>query len=401
MSPPVAAAARERAAALRQQIDQANHAYYILDAPTISDAEYDRLFRELQSLEAAHPELQSTDSPTLRVGAAPATALARHTHARPMLSLANAFAPEELVAWEERNARLAAGVRTSGYALEIKIDGAAVSLTYENGRFLRGTTRGNGLVGEDITPNLRTIHDIPLRLKGASHPALMEVRGEVYLPFRNFERVNREREEAGEPGFANPRNSASGGLRALDPEITRRRRLRMFAFTAEVLEGKAVATTQHGLLEKLEEWGFQVEPHHSRAASMDEVQERVTEMAGGTAVASLRRRRCGGQGRPACPAVGARHHQRSRTALGHRPEVRAGSGRDAPAPDPHQRGPHRSAQSLGRAGAGGTRRRDGVTGHAAQRGCHRAEGHPRGRLGGSRAGRRGHPAGAGSAPGEA
>ena len=279
MSPPVAAAARERAAALRQQIDQANHAYYVLDAPTISDAEYDRLFRELQSLEAAHPELQSTDSPTLRVGTAPATALARHTHARPMLSLANAFAPEELVAWEERNARLAAGVRTSGYALEIKIDGAAVSLTYENGRFLRGTTRGNGLVGEDITPNLRTIHDIPLRLKGASHPALMEVRGEVYLPFKNFERVNREREEAGEPGFANPRNSASGGLRALDPEITRRRRLRMFAFTAEVLEGKAVATTQHGLLEKLEEWGFQVEPHHTRAGSMDEVQERVTEMA--------------------------------------------------------------------------------------------------------------------------
>jgi len=279
VSPPVAAAARERAAALRQQIDQANHAYYVLDAPTISDAEYDQLFRELQALEAAHPELQSSDSPTLRVGAVPATALAKHMHARPMLSLANAFTPEELVAWEERNAKLAAGVRSAGYALEIKIDGAAVSLTYENGRFLRGTTRGNGLVGEDITPNLRTIHDIPLRLKGASHPALMEVRGEVYLPFKNFERVNQEREEAGEPVFANPRNSASGGLRALDPEITRRRRLRMFAFTAEVLDGKAVATTQHGLLEKLEEWGFQIEPHHSRATSMEEVQERVTEMA--------------------------------------------------------------------------------------------------------------------------
>ena len=279
MSPPAAPAARERAAALRQQIDQANHAYYVLDAPTISDAEYDKLFRELQALEAAHPELQSTDSPTLRVGAGaghgacPAHACAADALARERVC------PEELVAWEERNAKLAAGVRTSGYALEIKIDGAAVSLTYENGRFLRGTTRGNGLVGEDITPNLRTIHDIPLRLKGAAHPALMEVRGEVYLPFRNFERVNREREEAGEPVFANPRNSASGGLRALDPEITRRRRLRMFAFTAEVLEGKAVATTQHGLLEKLEEWGFQVEPHHSLAASMEEVQARVMEMA--------------------------------------------------------------------------------------------------------------------------
>jgi DNA ligase (NAD+) len=155
-----------------------------------------------------------------------------------------------------------------------------VSLTYENGRFLRGTTRGNGLVGEDITPNLRTIHDIPLTLKGTGHPALMEVRGEVYLPFKNFERVNREREEAGEPVFANPRNSASGGLRALDPEITRRRRLRMFAFTVEVLDGKPVATTQHGLLERLEEWGFQVEPHHSRAASMEEVQEKVEGLAG-------------------------------------------------------------------------------------------------------------------------
>ena len=280
MNPPAAAVRRERAAALRQMIDQANHAYYVLDAPTISDAEYDQLFRELQSLEAEHPELRSPDSPTLRVGATPSTSLVKHTHARPMLSLANAFTPEELVAWEERNARLASDVKTAGYALEIKIDGAAVSLTYEYGRFLRGTTRGNGLVGEDITPNLRTIHDIPLKLKGSGHPALMEVRGEVYLPFKNFERVNKEREEAGEPVFANPRNSASGGLRALDPEITRRRRLRMFAFTLEVLDGKSTATTQHGLLEKLEEWGFQVEPHHSRATSMEEVQQKVEALAG-------------------------------------------------------------------------------------------------------------------------
>jgi len=280
VNPPAAAVRRERAAALRQMIDQANHAYYVLDAPTISDAEYDQLFRELQSLEAEHPELRSPDSPTLRVGATPSTSLVKHTHARPMLSLANAFTPEELVAWEERNARLASDVKTAGYALEIKIDGAAVSLTYEHGRFLRGTTRGNGLVGEDITPNLRTIHDIPLKLKGSGHPALMEVRGEVYLPFKNFERVNKEREEAGEPVFANPRNSASGGLRALDPEITRRRRLRMFAFTLEVLDGKSTATTQHGLLEKLEEWGFQVEPHHSRATSMEEVQQKVEALAG-------------------------------------------------------------------------------------------------------------------------
>ncbi len=273
-----AAALHERAATLRQRIEQASHAYHVLDAPTIADAEYDRLFRELQELEAAHPELQVPDSPTRRVGAAPASSLVKHTHARPMLSLANAFSPEELVAWEERNARLADAVRSSGYTLEVKIDGAAVSLTYEGGRLLRGTTRGNGLIGEDITSNLRTIHDIPLKLHGTGHPALMEVRGEVYLPFRNFEQVNREREEAGEPLFANPRNAAAGGLRTLDPEVTKRRRLRMFAFTVEVLEGATGLTSQHGLLDRLAQWGFQVEPHRSRAASMEAVQEAVTKL---------------------------------------------------------------------------------------------------------------------------
>lgn len=279
MSPSAAAALQERAATLRSQIDQANHAYYVLDAPTIADAEYDRLFRELQALEQEHPELRVPDSPTTRVGATPASSLVKHTHARPMLSLANAFSADELVAWEERNAKLAPAVRSAGYALEVKIDGAAVSLTYERGRLLRGATRGNGLVGEDITTNLKTIHDIPLRLKGSGHPALMEVRGEVYLPFRNFERVNREREEAGEPPFANPRNASAGGLRALDPEVTKRRRLRMFAFTAEVLEGKPVATTQHGLLEQLADWGFQVEPHRTQAATLADVQEKVDALA--------------------------------------------------------------------------------------------------------------------------
>ncbi|HEX6434806.1 MAG TPA: hypothetical protein VFZ87_11215, partial [Gemmatimonadales bacterium] len=153
--------ATEQAARLREQIERANHAYYVLDAPEISDAEYDRLFRELQALEAEHPELQSPDSPTQRVGAVAPTAFAKHNHRRPMLSLANAFSAEELAAWEERNARLAPEVKTAGYTTEIKIDGAAVSLTYENGRLLCGATRGNGAIGEDVTPNLRTINDIP------------------------------------------------------------------------------------------------------------------------------------------------------------------------------------------------------------------------------------------------
>ncbi len=203
--------AAEQAARLREQIERANSAYYILDAPEISDAEYDRLFRELQALESAHPELQSPDSPTRRVGAIATGSLAKVTHRRPMLSLANAFSAEELAAWEERNARLAAEVRTAGYTAEVKIDGAAVSLTYEKGRLTVGATRGNGTIGEDITPNLRTIQDVPLSLKGDQHPALMEIRGEVYFPFASFTRTNKEREKEGETLFANPASALRGG----------------------------------------------------------------------------------------------------------------------------------------------------------------------------------------------
>ena len=191
--------AAERAAWLREQIDRANHAYYVLDAPEISDAEYDRLFRELQQLEADHPALRSPDSPTQRVGAPVASALAKVTHLRPMISLGNAFTPEELTAWEERNARILPEVRIAGYTTEIKIDGAAVSLTYEGGRLTAGATRGNGIIGEDITANLRTIADVPLALKRDGWPRLMEIRGEVYLPYAGFTRVNQGRERDGEP----------------------------------------------------------------------------------------------------------------------------------------------------------------------------------------------------------
>ncbi|MGH7607768.1 MAG: DNA ligase LigA-related protein, partial [Gemmatimonadales bacterium] len=170
-----------RAAELRRILERANHAYYVLDTPEISDAEYDRLFRELQALEAAHPELVTADSPTLRVGAAPATALRKHRHLVPMLSLANAFTDDELREWEDRNARLAPEVRQAGYTLEVKIDGAAVSLTYEDGVLTTGVTRGNGIEGEDVTGNLRTVLDLPLRLRGKGWPKKMEVRGELYL----------------------------------------------------------------------------------------------------------------------------------------------------------------------------------------------------------------------------
>ncbi|MBA3319572.1 MAG: NAD-dependent DNA ligase LigA [Gemmatimonadales bacterium] len=267
--------AADQAASLRQQIERANYAYYVLDTPEITDAEYDRVFRELQALEAEHPEVFSPDSPTQRVGAPVASAFAKYTHKRPMLSLANAFSAEELAAWEERNARLVPEVRTAGYTTEIKIDGAAVTLTYEAGRFTVGATRGNGEIGENVTANLRTIADVPLTLKGRGWPRAMEVRGEVYLPYAGFKRVNEAREKEGEPLFANPRNAAAGGLRQLDPALTRKRRLRMFAFAVEPTEGTLPAGTHSEVLDLLDAWGFQVEPHRERCETLGDVQRQI------------------------------------------------------------------------------------------------------------------------------
>jgi DNA ligase (NAD+) len=266
-----------RAAELRKVIVRANRAYYELDTPEISDAEYDRLFRELQQLEAEHPDLRTPDSPTFRIGGAPAESLAKHQHRVPMLSLANAFTSEELTAWEERAARINRDVTTGGYTTEIKIDGAAVSLTYERGRLTVGATRGNGVTGEDITTNLRTIPDVPLTLAGDRHPRLVEVRGEAYIPFASFARLNEEREAEGEPLFANPRNAAAGGLRQLDPAVTRRRRLRFFAYTVEPIEGRLDAGTQHELMRLLESWGFHVAPHHLLHPDLASVQQRIPD----------------------------------------------------------------------------------------------------------------------------
>jgi DNA ligase (NAD+) len=270
-------AAAERATSLRQQIERANYLYHVADAPEISDAEYDRLFRELQDLEREHPELVTPDSPTQRIGGEPQAALAKHLHRRPMLSLANAFSPDELTAWEERNARLNPDVPGAGYTTEVKIDGAAVSLTYEQGRLTVGATRGNGAVGEDVTPNLRTIADVPLVVRGSDVPRLMEVRGEVYFPTTAFRKLNARREAEGDPPFANPRNAAAGSLRQLDPEVTRRRRLRLFTFQIEAVEGRVEARTHHEILATLERWGFPVEPHHRRFTSLAEVQAAIPE----------------------------------------------------------------------------------------------------------------------------
>src|SRR2546422_187656 len=195
-----------------------------------------------------------------------------------MLSLANAFNEAELAEWENRNARLVPEGRTAGYALEVKIDGAAVSLTYEKGLFVVGATRGNGLVGEDVTANLRTVVDVPLRLTGKGWPKLMEVRGEVYFSKSRFAQLNREREQAGEPTFANPRNAAAGSLRQLDPKITRGRGLRIFCFHVEVPGQKLPVATQHDLLEQLTAWGFPVEEHHTLAPDLPHANTEITKL---------------------------------------------------------------------------------------------------------------------------
>ena len=246
----------------------------MLDAPVLSDREYDQLFRELQHLETAHPELRAPDSPTVRVGAAPQTALSKHQHIVPMLSLGNAFDDNELKAWEERIVRLSGrDIESSGYAVELKIDGAAVSLTYEDGVFATGSTRGNGIIGEVVTENLRTVRDVPLHLLDSPPKGRIEIRGEIYMPFDRFEKMNEERVQAGEPVFANPRNAAAGALRQLDPAITAKRPLRFFGYSVASENRSLPFRTQWELLEQLAAWGIPVAPHRARCKKLEDVFE--------------------------------------------------------------------------------------------------------------------------------
>jgi DNA ligase (NAD+) len=265
---------RARASQLRAALNKAAHEYYVLDAPVISDREYDQLFRELQKLETERPELRTPDSPTVRVGAAPQTALSKHKHIVPMLSLGNAFDDDELAAWQDRIIRLAGSdIESSGYTVELKIDGAAVSLTYEDGVFTTGATRGNGIIGEVVTENLRTVRDVPLHLLGDVPKGKIEIRGEIYMPFDRFERMNEERVQAGDPVFANPRNAAAGALRQLDPAITAKRPLRFFGYSVASENRTLPFRTQWELLEQLVKWGIPVAPHRARCLKLENVFE--------------------------------------------------------------------------------------------------------------------------------
>ncbi|HLD84493.1 MAG TPA: NAD-dependent DNA ligase LigA, partial [Coxiellaceae bacterium] len=240
---------------LRAQIESHNYRYYVLDDPSISDAEYDRLFRELQTLEKKYPELITSDSPTQRVGAKPLPEFEQVTHATPMLSLDNAFTHEDLIDFYARIQKFLKTNKTIDFVCEPKLDGLAISLHYDNGVLKTAATRGDGQTGEDVTLNVRTIQSIPLHLMGDAFPKRCDVRGEVVIPIAEFEKMNLALEKAGEKTFANPRNAAAGSLRQLDSNITAKRPLQFYAYA---LIANTHFKTQTEMLKKLREYGFPV-----------------------------------------------------------------------------------------------------------------------------------------------
>ncbi len=262
---------KERVERLRTQINYHNYRYYVLDNPEISDAEYDGLMRELKQLEEQYPQFLTPDSPTQRVGAAPVEAFGVVEHPVPLLSLANAFSKEDLLAWYTRTLRLAGGQRFD-LACEHKIDGLAVALSYANGQLATGATRGDGFRGENITQNLRTIRSLPLSVPKDA-PARFEVRGEVFLPKAGFHKLNEERMAEGLPLFANPRNAAAGSVRQLDPRITARRPLDIYIYALGWAEGKATPPTHRETMEYLKSLGFKINPSNILVHSIDEVEE--------------------------------------------------------------------------------------------------------------------------------
>ena len=263
--------ARDRIEKLRAEINRHNYRYYVLDDPEVADAEYDGLMRELKALEEEYPRLLTPDSPTQRVGAAPVEAFGVVEHPLPLLSLGNAFSNEELTAWYNRISKLIDGQKLD-FACEHKIDGLAVALTYINGKLTTGATRGNGVRGEDITQNSRTVRSIPLSVPGDAPPRF-EVRGEVFLPRAGFEKLNRERAKEGLPLFANPRNAAAGSVRQLDPRITAKRPLDIYIYMLGWAEGKATPPTHWETMEYLKSLGFKINPNNRLLDSIEQVAE--------------------------------------------------------------------------------------------------------------------------------
>ena len=266
--------AKTRIEDLRKEIDRHNYRYYVLDDPVVSDAEYDKLMRELSDIENTFPEFFNPNSPTQRIGAKPLEAFSTVTHTTPMLSLANAMATEEVTDFDKRVKKLL-NAADLDYVMEVKIDGLAVELVYENGEFVLGSTRGDGYTGEDITQNLRTIRAIPMKMiecPDISIPSLLEVRGEIYMGKKEFQDLNKRRELSGEPLFANPRNAASGSVRQLDPKIIAGRKLNIFCYAVGEIRGANVKT-HFQFLEYLKKWGFRVNPYAKLCTNLTEALE--------------------------------------------------------------------------------------------------------------------------------
>ena len=268
-----------QAAKLRKEINRHNHLYHSLDAPEISDAEYDRLFTSLQKLEQKYPDLVQDDSPTMRVGGVPLSGFQQLTHVLPMLSLDNAFSDEDLASFDRRLTKRLETTDIIDYACEPKIDGVAVSLLYDAGTLTHAATRGDGTRGEDITLNMRTIGAVPLNLQGSGWPKRLEVRGEVYFPRSVFNKMNTLAEGQGEKVFANPRNAAAGTLRQLDPRVTAKRKLTLFVYSVGLVEGGTLPVSQTEILAQLSDWGFRVNPLVEVAHGIDRCQAYFDAMA--------------------------------------------------------------------------------------------------------------------------
>jgi DNA ligase (NAD+) len=269
-------AARQRVDELRAQIEHHNYRYYVLDAPEVSDAEFDLALRELATIEQRHPELLTSDSPTQRVGGRASALFAPARHSSRLLSLDNAFDDEELTAWAER-VRKGLG-RDAAFVCEPKIDGVSIAVTYERGQLTRGATRGDGDVGEDVTPNVRTIRGVPPRLRTDAPPDWLEVRGEVFFRLEDFERINREQGAAGKPLFANPRNATAGLLRQKDPKVTASRPLSVYFHGLVRIDGRALASYTETLA-YLRELGLRTHPESTACPTLDDVRRYVASMA--------------------------------------------------------------------------------------------------------------------------
>ncbi|MCG7199776.1 NAD-dependent DNA ligase LigA [Marinobacter pelagius] len=268
----------QRAEELRSQIEDHNYHYYVLDDPRIPDAEYDRLFRELQQLEADYPELASDDSPTRRVGSSAETSFEEVVHRLPMLSLDNAFSEEELRDFDRRVRDRVGADQDIEYVCEPKLDGLAVSLHYEKGSLTVAATRGDGYSGEDITANIRTIPSVPLKLRGGDVPDMVEVRGEVYMPKAGFEKLNQRLADRGEKTFVNPRNAAAGSLRQKKSTVTARRPLEMCAYSVAVTDESLLPDTQWDGLQQVRHWGFRINPEMRKARGVEECLEAYNEL---------------------------------------------------------------------------------------------------------------------------